>query len=85
MRKSVDMLSIVERAEVVGAWKCDVSKIMVISQRLGIPLRTVYNIIEKYNKGGTVENNERSGRPKILSERDKRSLVRVVRKNRRGL
>ena len=55
-------LSVVEHAEVVGAWKCDVSK-TEISKRLGVPLRTMYNILEKYNKKGTVENDKRSGRP----------------------
>nr|CAG8624484.1 6990_t:CDS:2 [Entrophospora candida] len=64
-------------AEVIGAWKCDVSK-TEISKRLGIPLRTIYNIIEKYNKEGTVENDKRSGRPKSLSDRDKCALVKVV-------
>jgi transposase len=76
-------LSVVERAEVIGAWKCDVSK-TEISKRLGIPLRTIYNIIEKYNKEGTVENDKRSGRPKSLSDRDKRALVKVVQKNRKN-
>jgi transposase len=76
-------LSVVERAEVIGAWKCDVSK-TEISKRLEIPLRTIYNIIEKYNKEGTVENDKRSGRPKSLSDRDKRALVKVVRKNRKN-
>ena len=39
----------VERAEVIGAQKCDVCK-TEISERLGILLRTIYNIIEKCNK-----------------------------------
>lgn len=76
-------LSNIERTEVVGAWKCDVSK-TEISKRLGIPLRTVYNIIEKYDKEGTVENDKRSGRPKTLSDRDQRALVKIVRKNRKS-
>ena len=47
-------LSVIEHAEVVCGWNCDVSK-TEISKRLGITLRIIYNILEKYNKEGTVE------------------------------
>ena len=76
-------MSVVERAEVVSAWNCDVS-VAEISRKLGIPLRTVYNIIEKYDKEGTVENDKRSGRPEKLSDRDRCALANIVRKNRKG-
>jgi hypothetical protein len=42
-------LSVVEHAEVIGAWKYDVSK-TEISKRLEILLRTIYSVIEKCNK-----------------------------------
>ncbi|CAJ0637315.1 11159_t:CDS:2 [Entrophospora sp. SA101] len=41
-----------------------------ISKRLGMQLITIYNILERYNKEGTVENDKRSGKPKSLSDRD---------------
>ncbi|CAH1761876.1 1471_t:CDS:2, partial [Entrophospora sp. SA101] len=40
-----------------------------ISKRLGMQLITIYNILERYNKEGTVENDKRSGKPKSLSDR----------------
>jgi transposase len=76
-------LSIVERAEIVGAWKCGV-KVKDISNKLGFREKTVRNIITKYKINGDVVNKPRSGRPKVLSERDVRTLNRIVRGKRQG-
>ena len=76
-------VSVIERAEIIGAYKCGV-KPAVISRKLGIPDRTVRNVIKKFDTDHTVENKQRSGRPRALSERNVRSLVRITRKNRRG-
>jgi|KBSSwiStaDraftv2_1062776.scaffolds.fasta_scaffold275747_2 transposase len=76
-------LSTVERAEIVGAWKCGV-KVIDISSRLGQSERTVRSIIAKYKIKGDIVNEPRSGRPKALSERDVRTLNRIVRSKRQG-
>lgn len=82
MTKSKE-LSIIERAEIVGAWKCGV-KTIDISRKLGRSERTVRSIIAKYKIKGDVANEQRSGRPKALSERDVRTLNRTVRGKRQG-
>lgn len=42
---------------------------------------TVQSIIKKYESTGTVLNEKRSGRPKVLSNRDVRMLLKNVKKN----
>ena len=77
-------LSIIERAEIVGAYKCGV-KLPEISKRLEISYKTVRNIIQKFNNNNTVENMMRSRWPNVLSERNVRSLVHITKKNRREM
>ena len=44
---------------------------------------TISNIVKKYMDTGSVENKKRSGRPKLVSDRDYRKLERLVKANRR--
>lgn len=72
-----------EKAQVVGMFKggCRVSEIAV---SLGIPKQSISDILKKYRIENTVETSQRSGRPKKLSERDTRAIVRVAKQNRRA-
>ena len=42
---------------------------------------TISNIVKKYRNTGSVENKKRSGRPKLVSDRDYRKLERLVKAN----
>ena len=53
-----------------------------IGRELGISDSTVSYIIRRYKKTGSNENLPRSGRPSILTERDKNHLERAVKLNR---
>ena len=44
---------------------------------------TISNIVKKYINTGSVENKKRSGRPKLVSDRDYRKLGRFVKANSR--
>ena len=71
-----------ERGEIVGLSKGGHS-IRKISEILNIPKSTVHDVITKYNEENCTDTIPRSGRPPILSERDKRQLGRIVRQNRK--
>ena len=58
------------------------SVISTVSHLVGRPWSTVKNFLHRYYKRGTVENLPRTGRPEILTKRDKRTILRAVRKNR---
>jgi transposase len=49
---------------------------------LDIPKSTVSEVIKKYNKVGLIITASHSGRPKVLSERDSRHLVKIAKENR---
>ncbi|PKY30292.1 hypothetical protein RhiirB3_312272, partial [Rhizophagus irregularis] len=52
-----------------------------ISNKTGYEKTTIYNIITKYRETGAVTIAPRSGRPKKLTERDKRHLKVIINKN----
>ena len=70
-----------EREEIVGLHKGGFSyeKIEKILDR---PKTTIRNVIKKFNEQGLTSTAPRSGRPKILSERDERHLIKIVKNNR---
>src|SRR6266542_5530442 len=70
-----------ERDEIIGLWKADFST-RNIDKVLGHSQKTISNIIIKYQDEGMTTTAQRSGRPKILSDQDKRHLIRTVKKNR---
>ena len=49
-----------------------------IAKELGLPPTTVYTVLSNHSKHGTVESLKSPGRPPKLSERDKRSLKRLL-------
>jgi len=67
--------------EIVGLSKGDFSQ-RNITKILDIPKSTVGEVIKKYNEEGLTTTASRSGRPKILSERDSRHLVKIAKENR---
>ena len=70
-----------ERGEIIGLHKGKFS-IRDIGKILNHPKSTVGNIIKKYNEQGSTSTELRSGRPKILSECDKRKLINLTKENR---
>ena len=58
-------------------------KLSEISKLLSVPYMTISNIVRKYTNPGSVENKKRSGRPKLVSDRDYRKLESLVKANRR--
>jgi len=70
-----------ECGEIIGLWKADFST-RDIEKVLGHSQKTISNIIIKYRDEGMTTTAQRSGRPKILSDQDKRHLIRTVKKDR---
>ena len=53
----------------------------IILKKMGFEKTTIHNIIAKYKKTGAVSIAPRSGRPKLLTERDKRHLKTIITRN----
>jgi transposase len=70
-----------ERGEIIGLHKGGFSQ-RKITEILNIPKSTVGDVIKKYNDQGLTTTASRSGRPKILTERDERHLINLVKENR---
>ena len=49
--------------------------ISTVSSLVGRPWSTVKNFLHRYYKRGTVENLTRTGRPEVLTKRDKRTIL----------
>ena len=69
-----------ERGKVIGLYKASESE-RAISEKTGYGKTTIHNIISKYNEMGAISVASRSGRPKKLTERDKRHLKTIVTQN----
>lgn len=52
-----------------------------LAEKYKLKRSTVYSIIKRYKNSGTVENQPRSGRPRSLTVRESRELVREVKRN----
>ncbi|GFW99109.1 hypothetical protein TNCV_3008791 [Trichonephila clavipes] len=52
-----------------------------IGIQLNISLFTVRSVVKKFNETGSTENKVRSGRPRIFSAREKRIIIKEVKKN----
>ncbi|CAB5382394.1 unnamed protein product [Rhizophagus irregularis] len=76
-------LSIFERGEVVGAWKCGISERAIV-EKLNHPKTTIHDVIEAYKKDGLEMPPPRVGRPPILTERNGRCLLRTLKKDRQA-
>ena len=56
-----------------------------IADELGLASSTVHFVIKRYKDSGSTENKTRSGRPKKLTERDCRHILRNLKKDRRAI
>ena len=56
-------------------------KLSEIRKLLSVPYMTISNIVKEYRNNDSVENKKRSGRPKLVSDRDYRKLERLVKAN----
>ncbi|GFW61409.1 regulator of chromosome condensation 2 [Trichonephila clavipes] len=82
MSKSKE-LSEFDRGSIVGCHLCGKS-VRKIADLLQKPKSTVSDVIGKWKRRGSETAEKRSGRPKILGERSRRTLKRVVKQNRKS-
>jgi transposase len=54
-----------------------------IAQECGLSASTVQSVISKFKLSGSVERKKPSGRPKILTSRDHRHLIRDIKRSQR--
>ncbi|CAG8611352.1 12178_t:CDS:2, partial [Gigaspora margarita] len=66
-----------QQSRIIGAYLCGF-KPLHIAQALSFPKSTVYNTVKQYEKTGSEHPNKRAGPHEVLSEHDKRALVRIA-------
>ena len=71
-----------ERGLIIGGWLFGHSE-REIEEKTGHPKSTIHDTIARYRENGTATTALRTGRPPILTDRDKRHLEITVRTNRR--
>ncbi len=52
-----------------------------IAQKYHVPKTTVFDIINRYKRTGRIEDAKRTGRPRALTERESREIVRKVKED----
>ena len=67
-----------EAKQLIIKWNLEGKTVTECSKLSGRPWSTVKTIIKKYTETGTVENQYRGGRKKIMTTRDRNALVRIV-------
>ena len=77
-------LSCFQRGQIIGAWKMGTT-LRKIAQMLDYSHSTVQKVIKAYKDYGYAKPPPRKGRPKVLTERNKRALLRVVKKDRKAI
>lgn len=82
-KRSGKQLSTEQRATIVGM-KLGGAKARQIADLLELPLSTVYTVLSTCEARKSAAPQNRSGRPKALQPRDSRSLVRILKKDRRA-
>jgi len=75
-------LTIFERGEIIGAWKCGISE-RKIAEALNCPSCTIHKVISTYKIHGDETLPPRTGRPHKMTERDGRHLIRILKKDRK--
>ena len=70
-----------ECGEIIGLYKVKFP-IRKIAEILNHPKSTVGDIVKKYKEQGLTSTLPRSGRPKTLTDRDKRQLIKIMKDNR---
>ena len=68
--------------QVIGLWRAGHSY-RHIADELNIHRNTVYGVVKRYNQRRTVVPRKSTGRRKLTTPRDDRSLIRIVQQNRR--
>ena len=71
-----------QHAQIIGVWKVG-SSLRKIAQTLDHPYTTVQNVIKAYKDHGIVKPSPRKGRQKIMSERNKRTLLGIIKNDRK--
>ena len=71
-----------QRGQIIGAWKMG-SSLRKIAHTLDHPYTTVQKVIKTYKDHGLTKPSPQKGRSKIISERDKRALINIVKKDRK--
>jgi transposase len=74
-------LNAAERGMIIGAHRFGHS-VRAISEKFQIPRSTVGDVVMKWDREGIIKPPSRPGKPRKLSDRDRRSLRRVVTSNR---
>jgi transposase len=69
-----------KRAKIVGLYLSGVSA-KALAAKFDLTARAVYNIAQRYKHQQSARSNARSGRPRILDERHKRHIFRLIRDN----
>lgn len=77
------VLNTANKAQVI-AFRKAAWKVTKIAHELSVSLQTIDKVIADYEKYGRHERKEGTGRPRKLSERDERFLLRKVKKDRRA-
>ena len=72
-----------ERGAIYGLWKGKRHTIREIEEVLGIPKSTISDNIAKF-KNSSFTTKLRTGRPQVLDERDKREIVKIVKKKKKN-
>ena len=70
-------LTLFERGEIIGAWKCGVSETK-IAECLNRAPSTIHKVIVAYRDFGQEKPSPRSGRPKIITPRDSYAVKKVL-------
>lgn len=71
-----------QKGEIIGCHLANLS-IRQISKKLDLPKSTIGNVLTRWKTEGNVQTKSRTGRPRKLTERGRRSLNRIVTKSRR--
>ena len=66
-----------QRARICALVECGQSA-RTVAREEGVSVATVYRIIKKHKDGLGYEYNEKSGRPRHFTERDERSMIRLL-------
>jgi transposase len=72
-----------QRGQIIGAFKMGHNPYS-IAKTFGFPTATVYKTVKRYQESGSENPVKRQGRPKILSEREKRALNHIAVNNRQA-
>ncbi|MBW0563163.1 hypothetical protein O181_102878 [Austropuccinia psidii MF-1] len=70
-------LDIETHGQIVGMRQAGLS-FRAIGQLAGVPLTTIYDTVSKYQEIGTVQTQQKTGRPTILKDCDRRQLSQII-------